>query len=40
MEFVEAGVVMIKGQATGKYIAMSANGELYTTVSKSCLGLN
>jgi len=40
MEFVEAGVVMIKGQATGKYIAMSANGELYTTVSKNCLGLN
>ena len=40
MEFVEAGVVMIKGEATGKYIAMSANGELYTTVSKNCLLLN
>ena len=37
MEFVEARVVMIKGKATGKYIAMSANGELYTTVSKNCL---
>jgi len=33
MEFVEAGVVMIKGKATGQYIAMSANGELYITVS-------
>ena len=30
-------MVMIKGKATGKYIAMSANGELYTTVSKNCL---
>ena len=40
MEFVEAGVVMIKGQTTGKYIAMSANGEVYTTVSKNFLGLN
>jgi len=37
MEFVEAGVVMIKGKATGQYIAMSANGELYTTVSKNRL---
>ena len=37
MEFVEASVVMIKGKATGKYIAMSANGELYTTVSNNCL---
>ena len=30
-------MVMIKGKATGKYIAMSANGELYTTVSNNCL---
>jgi len=37
MDFVEAGVVMIKGKATGQYIAMSANGELHTTVSKNCL---
>ena len=37
MEFVEASVVMIKGKATGKYIAMSANGELYTTVGNNCL---
>ena len=37
MEFVEASVVMIKGKATGKYIGMSANGELYTTVSNNCL---
>jgi len=38
MELVEAGV--IKGKAAGKYIAMSASGELYTTVSKNCLVLN
>ena len=37
MDFVEASVVTIKGKATGKYIAMSANGELYTTVSNNCL---
>ena len=30
-------MVMIKGKATGKYIAMSANGELYTTVSTTGL---
>ena len=37
MGFVEVRVVMIKGKAAGKYIAMSANGELYTTASKNCL---
>lgn len=35
MEFVDPSVVMIKGKATGRYIAMSANGELYTTVSNT-----
>ena len=40
MESVAVAEVMIKGKAAGKYIAMSANGELYTTVSKKCLLLN
>ena len=40
MEFVDPSVVMIKGKATGRYIAMSANGELHTTVSKNCLLLH
>ena len=40
MEFMEAGVVMIKGKAAGKYIAMSENGELYSTVSENSLVLN
>lgn len=33
MESIETAEVMIKGKVTGKYIAMSAKGELYTTVS-------
>ena len=37
MESVGVAEVMIKGKAAGKYIAMSANGELYTTVSKNCM---
>ena len=31
---VRAGEVMLKGKASGRYIAMSRTGSLYTTVSK------
>lgn len=37
MESIETAEVMIKGKVTGKYIAMSAKGELYTTVSNKYL---
>ena len=40
MESIETAEVMIKGKVTGKYIAMSAKGELYATVSNNYLFLN
>ena len=40
MESIDTAEVMIKGKVTGKYIAMSAKGELYTTVSDNSLNYN
>ncbi|KAL9961483.1 hypothetical protein ACROYT_G030430 [Oculina patagonica] len=35
MDSIETAEVMIKGKVTGKYIAMNAKGELYTTTRPS-----
>lgn len=38
LKAVSAGVVVIKGEMTGRYLAMNKNGRLYGSVSFHVLG--
>lgn len=40
LKAVSAGVVVVKGERTGRYLAMNKNGRLYGAVSVSSCSLN